>query len=149
MTKSSKNHTSRQNIVIKYLLLIVFFAVSISTMGQVYKLRSTAFSSKYKINEYSWSEWSEWEKTSLLIVINMNDERFTIYSQKTQVYDIIEYDGESTNNDGDRTFSYLCANKDGLRCEVRLVRRDSMNGELQLYVDFNDMSWAYAVYSVD
>jgi len=117
--------------------------------GQVLKVRSTSLSYKYKINDYSWSEWSDPTETSVLIVLDEDIDRITIYSAKKQIYDITENDGKTTDSDGDEIWSFLCVNEDGLDCRVRLVRLNSQNGRLQLYVDFNDMNWVYNVYTLD
>jgi hypothetical protein len=102
---------------------------------------------RYKINEYRWSKWSEWENSSVLIVINTETERITIYSKATQIYDIVEYEGKERDYDGDTTLSCYCVNKDGLTCRIRLVGNPQI-GRNQLYVDFDDMSWVYNVYNI-
>jgi hypothetical protein len=119
------------------------------TREKVIKLRSTAFSSKHKINEYKWSNWSDWEEASVLITIDTDNDRITIYSSERQVYDIAENEGESTDEDGDETLSLYCIDDEGLKCTVRLVFLYSQNGKNQLYVDYNDISWVYNVYALD
>jgi hypothetical protein len=146
--ESPKSLTSRRNSITKYLLFIILFAVSTSAIGQVYKLRTTEFASKYQINNYRWSEWTEWKDASILIVINLKKERITIYSKETQIYDIIEDEGQKTDSEGNKTYSLFCVNADGVTCRVRL-RAPAKNGRMQLYVDFKDMMWVYNVYFVD
>jgi hypothetical protein len=120
-----------------------------STHGKVIKLRTTAFSSRHKINEYSWSNWRDWEKASVLITIDTDNDRITIYSAERQVYDIAENEGESTDEDGDETLSLYCVDNDGTKCRVRLVYLNSQNERIQLYVDYSDVSWVYNVYALD
>jgi len=131
------------------LTLILFLFLSISASGQVYKLKSSSFSSKYKINDYKWSDWSEWEETSVLITMDIDKERITIYSKETQVYDVAENEGETIDDDGDKTLSFFCVDKEGLTCRVRLMRLNSQNGRNQLYVDYKDLKWVYNVYLLD
>lgn len=131
------------------LTAIVFLAFSTVSFGQVYKLKSTSYSSKYKINDYKWSDWDEWEETSVLITIDLKNERITIYSKLTQVYDIAENEGEEYDNEGDKTLSLYCIDKEGLTCRIRLVKLISQGGRNQLYVDYKDMNWVYNVYSLD
>ena len=130
-------------------LIFIFLTLSFSSVGQVYKLKSTGLSSKYKIDEYSWSDWSQFEECSVLITIDMNKERITIFSKVTQVYDIAEYEGQSTDGDGDDFTSFFCVNDEGLTCRVRLAKLNSQDGLLQIYVDFSDLKWVYNVYSLD
>jgi hypothetical protein len=124
-------------------------ASTTSAQKKVIKLRSTAFSSRHKINEYKWSNWEDWKETNVLITIDTENDRITIYSAERQVYDIAEDEGESTDEDGDETFSLYCVDDDGVRCRVRLVYLNSRDGEVQLYVDYSDMSWVYSVYALD
>jgi hypothetical protein len=124
-------------------------ASATSTRGKVIKLRSTAYSLRHKINEYKWSDWDDWEDANVLITIDTDNDRITIYSAERQVYDIAENDGESTDDDGDETLSLYCVDKDGIKCRVRLVSLNSRNGKIHLYVDYNDVSWVYNVYALD
>jgi hypothetical protein len=130
-------------------LVLVLVFLSTITLGQVYKLKSFSFSSKQKINSYAWSDWSDPSETSVLITFDLNKERITIYSQTTQVYDIAEYEGQTTDEDGDDFLSYYCVNQDGLTCRVRLAKLNSQNGRNQVYVDFSDLKWMYNVYTLD
>ena len=139
----------KRQLIKTFGLMIVLLTFSATAFGQVYKLKSTSFSSKYKINDYRWSEWSEATESSVLITFDLNKERITIYSKTTQVYDIAEYEGKTTDEDGDDFYSYYCVNEDGLTCRVRLAKLNSQNGRNQVYVDFSDMRWMYNVYSLD
>jgi hypothetical protein len=139
----------KRQLIKSFGLMIVLLTFSATAFGQVYKLKATSFSSKYKINDYRWSEWSEATKSSVLITFDLNKERITIYSKTTQVYDIAKYEGKTTDEDGDDFYSYYCVNGNGLTCRVRLAKLNSQNGRNQVYVDFSDMKWMYNVYSLD
>lgn len=128
-------------------VFLLVFSVSIS-FGQVLKLKSTSFSSKHK-SEYGWTDWAEWVEASVLITIDLQKERITIYSAEKQIYDIAENEGKEYDSDGDETLSLYCVDKDGLTCRIRFVTLNSKDNQLQLYVDYNDMQWVYNVYSLD
>jgi hypothetical protein len=128
------------------ILLLIFTS---SAFGQVYKMRSTSLSSKYKINNYRWSDWSEAEEASILMTIDMNKDRIIIYSKETQIYDIAEYEGKTTDDDGDDFISYYCVNEEGITCRVRLAKLNSQNGRNQIYIDFSDFRFVYNVYYLD
>jgi hypothetical protein len=119
-----------------------------STEEDIVKLRSTTFSVKYK-EDGIWSKWSAWEDASILIVIDGSKNRITIYSAQQQVYDVIDTDEEGTDEDGDDVLSFLCIDKDGTKCGVKLVAIRGANERLQLYVNYSDMSWVYNVYGLD
>jgi hypothetical protein len=131
------------------LILSIIFFTSNFVYGQVHKLRSTSYSSKYMINEYSWSEWSEAEETNVLITFDLTNNRITIYSKITQIYDIAQYEGKTTDEDGDDILSYFCIDKDGIKCRLKCLKLNSRNGIMQIYVYYSDMSWVYNVYSLD
>lgn len=79
----------------------------------------------------------------MLVVINQDKDRITVYSREMQEYDIYDYDGEEDDRYGGTTISYRCVDDSGLRCGIRL--RVQADGSLQLYVDYNDAMWVYGL----
>lgn len=127
----------------KKLLFILILIFSICAVkAQTYKYYTTCFAYKYYEN-YGWTDWSEWERSHMLVVISTDSNIINIYSDKIQEYDIYEYTGEENDDDGGSSFLFQCVNKDGLRCQVRL--RVQSDGSKQLYVDFNDAMWVYGL----
>ena len=127
----------------KKLLFILILIFSICAVkAQTYKYYTTCFAYKYYEN-YGWTDWSEWERSHMLVVISTDRKIINIYSDKIQEYDIYEYTGEENDDDGGSSFLFQCVNKDGLRCQVRL--RVQSDGSKQLYVDFNDAMWVYGL----
>lgn len=145
MTEHQNINNMERKILTTVFLLV--FSVSIS-FGQVLKLKSTSLSSKYK-TEYGWTDWAEWEEVSVLITIDLQKERITIYSAEKQIYDIAENEGKEYDSDGDEILSFYCVDKDGLMCRIRFVTLHSVDNQLQLYVDYNNMKWVYNVYFLD
>lgn len=120
------------------LSLLVFSFVFAS--AQTYKFNAYELSYRY-VDDYGyWTDWSDWEDTSILVVISLDREVVSIYSQETQEYDIYNYEGESNDSNGE-TMTFNCVNEDGLRCDMRI--RVQNDGIKQLYIDFSDMSWVY------
>lgn len=125
-------------------MMILFCLSSVTTDAQTYKYQTTSFA--YKTYDYQWkrwTEWSDWENSSMLVVISLDREVISIYSQSIQEYDIVEYQGEERDSDGGESVKFLCVNEDGLRCNIRL--RTQRDGQRQLYVDFSDMMWVYSI----
>jgi hypothetical protein len=139
----------KKNIIGIVAMTALFFLTTANVFGQVYKLKSTSLSSKHKINEIKWSEWSDATETSVLITFDLTNGRITIYSKETQVYDVAEYEGKTTDKDGDDIYSYYCIDKDGSKCRVKWVKLHSQNERMQMYVYYGDMSWLYNIYSLD
>jgi hypothetical protein len=130
-------------------LFLVLLTISTTGFSQVHKLKSVSFSSRYKINDYNWSAWSESSESSVLITFNLTNDRITIYSEQKQVYDIVEYEGKTTDSEGDDIFSYYCVDNDGLTCRVKWLQLNSQNGRMQMYVYYSDINWLYNIYPLD
>lgn len=127
------------------LLAALMLCFGFAAKAQVYKFNATDFSIKY-YNEQrgQWDDWSKWEKSHMLIVMNYDAEKFTIYSKEKQEYDIYEYE-ETGDSDGEggKVWSYLCVNTEGSRCRIHL--RQQNDGPWQMYIDFNDVMWVYCM----
>jgi len=125
----------------KFLLMILFVLCVNGVDAQTYKFKTTDFAYKGVVNN-QWTDWTDWQSCDLLVVISVDRNMITIYSQDTQEYDIVEYQGEETDNEG-KSMKFLCVNEDGLRCLIRL--RVQNDGAKQLYVDFSDAMWVYNI----
>ena len=125
----------------KIMMVFAFLLTVMSMDAQTYKFKTTAFAYK-TLGHYGWSRWTDWEQSSMLVVINADRDVITVYSQDPQEYDIIDYQGEERDSNG-KSIRYLCVNEDGLRCNIRL--RKQYDGSIQLYVDFNDVMWVYSL----
>lgn len=60
------------------------------------KLRTTAVAYRIKKNA-QFTQWSKWEKTSVLVSINIRDGRIAIDSSMEQIYDILDGYYDDTN----------------------------------------------------
>ena len=124
----------------KFILLFLLAFSAVVASAQSFKLNAYELSYRYVDGDGEWSEWSDWEKISILIVFYHDEELITIYSQKTQNYKVKEYVGENEDSDGN-SMTFNCVNDDGVNCNIRI--RAQKNGVRQLYVDFEDFSWVY------
>ena len=129
--------------ILSFLLLFSF----ITSYSQVSKCRAYGYSYKIKKDSGYWTDWSDLEDVDILIVFNFEKDRIQIYSAEFQEYDIYDIYDEVVDSDGDTTHKMSCVDKDGLRCSLRLLKRN--NGMLQLYIDYNDAYIAYDIYSLD
>lgn len=128
-----------------YLMLVCgLFALSTS-FAQTYKYQTTDFAYKYK-NDYGvWTNWSEWEPSNMLVVLSLDRNILSIYSKELQEYDIYDWgNGFESESDGGSSWKLRGVNRDGLRCGIRL--RVQSDGQMQMYIDFNDFMWVYCVY---
>ena len=123
--------------------LLLFASVFAShAYAEVLKLKAYSFSARSTDRYGNWSDWSDWSDCNILVVSD-DDSRVKIYSEETQEYDIISSE-EIRDSKGVKATEFHCVDKNGLRCSLRL--RVEKNDNIQLYVDYNDISFVYNVY---
>ena len=123
-----------------------FFALTLLLFASVFA--SHAYAEVLKLKAYSFSarstdHYGNWSDCNILVVIG-EDSRVKIYSKETQEYDIISSEEEVSDHQGGTVTEYHCIDKDGLRCSLRL--RVEKNDNIQLYVDYDNLSFVYNVY---
>jgi hypothetical protein len=119
-----------------FLSLIVLLLSFVSNAQSVLKIR-TSHSCEKHIDYYgNWTDWSEWKEANILIVVDSQKDRITIYTETTQIFDIIENEGESLSDKGDPTFNYYCVDENGAKCRIRIVKRTTLT---QIYVDYSNL----------
>ena len=126
------------------LTLLLFASVFAShAYAEVLKLKAYSFSARSTDHYGNWSDWADRSDCNILVVIG-EDSRVKIYSKETQEYDIISSEEEVSDHQGGTVTEYHCIDKDGLRCSLRL--RVEKNDNIQLYVDYDNLSFVYNVY---
>ena len=126
----------------KLILLLLFMMSSILVEAQIYYFRTTEFASKYKTGS-SWTSWSNWQGSDMLMTMNFNTDVVTIYSPQTQVYRIIKYIRNYTDNSGGQQMEFSFIDQDNDRGHMRL--RIERNGNSQVYIDFANLVFVYNV----
>jgi hypothetical protein len=128
------------------LLLLGLLLAPIVSHGQIIKARAVNAAFRYK-NEYTgkWNDWSKWTETNIIVLIDGDEQRITVYSDETQIYDMVKVLFNGTDSDGDRVWKWLCINADGLRCHVRLIKLNQLGGKWHLYIEFDDLMWVYSI----
>ena len=122
-----------------FLLFILVATITASAESLVFK--STHYSQQVLSNG-KWDKWTKWEPCEVKIDIDLDTDRVTIYSNRTQVYKITDYVGK-TENKGDVSVKYLFVDQDGDKGTLRLrIRKD---GRSEIYIDFANIRWSYIV----
>ncbi|MBO5816492.1 MAG: hypothetical protein J6R26_00890 [Paludibacteraceae bacterium] len=123
------------------LALLLTFVGTIS--AEVLKMKATSVAYKYE-NEYGyWTDWTDWEECSILVVVDVDGDRITIYSSTPQEYDIYDSEYEESDGEGGTIQTFHSVDKDGSRCDLRI--RITKDGDVQLYVDYSDVMLVYNV----
>ena len=120
----------------------MLFGTSLDSKAQVYYYKTYEFAIKYKTNGV-WSNWSDWERSNMTLTIDIDRDVITVYSEKRQVYIVLEYLDSYKDDSGGTQIKYYVIDQDGDKGYVRL--RIEKNGNSQVYIDFNDVMWVYNV----
>lgn len=120
-------------------MMLFSFAVS---KADVAMYRAHYFAYKY-VNDYGrWTSWSNWEDSDIRISLDLDKEKIVIYTEITQVYYILTYNGEYQDNKGGLQAEFKVVDQDGDYGIIRLRRQN--DGTTQLYVEFSNIMWVYS-----
>ena len=132
----------------KYILIIMMmfgmlFGTSTVCNAQTYYYKTFEFAIKYKSTSGVWGNWSDWQPSNMTLTIDLDTDIITVYSEKRQVYRVLENMGSYTDESQGRQTKFYVIDQDGDYGYVRL--RIEKNGNSQVYVDFGDVMWVYNV----
>jgi hypothetical protein len=129
----------------KKLLILLLLLINTTLFGQsVVKLRANSFCEKHTVYG-QWTEFTSWKETNILIVIDGDKQRVTVYSAQTQTYDIITNDGLSLSEFGERTQNYTCIDENGVQCRMRVIERSQSTN---IIFDFANIIFCYNVHEI-
>ena len=127
-----------------FVLMLMLGFVFTSANAQVQYYRTTAYAEARVYN--GTYVWSDWQKSDMTLVINLNTDVITIYSPRIQIYQVYgtANNGNAyTDSSGGTNIKFYVIDQDGDRGEVRL--RIERNGNSQIYVDFNNVAFVWNV----
>ncbi len=129
----------------KYFLSVLIAICCVAgAYAEVGKFQATSAAYKlYNYNSRRWSGWSDWTPTNILVVVNYDIDRVTIYSKNIQEYDVYATDSTGARDSNGETETFSCVDQDGKRCDIRIRRQ--YDGAVQIYVDYSDASLVYNV----
>lgn len=137
----------KQNKMKKLFLFVTFlFMFLVNMMGQDLWYKTFEVSMIHKKEDGSWTNWSDWEKCVVTVWFNLKKDVITIFSAKTQRYQVLKLEDPPQDSDGKQVKFYV-KDQDGDYGHIRL--RIEKNGYSQLYVDYSDVSWVYNVRRVE
>lgn len=124
-----------------FITLLLGLICCTAVQAQVQWYKTTDFAYRYVSNGY-WTDWSDWESSNLNIKFDLENDLIIIYSSKTQLYKVIEVLNPPSDSTGQQV-KFKIVDQDYDIGSLRL--RVENNGNLQIYVDFADISWVYNV----
>ncbi len=124
---------------------IVFFFLSLLMAGaQTYKFMATGLSVMEKNEKGEWGKWSDLKETSLIISLDTTKNRFILYSQEIQLYEIVSYQ-EKEENENDLVYPFTCRDDDGVPFTLSIITRKNQNNRKQLYINHKDFIVVYNI----
>jgi hypothetical protein len=123
----------------KIILLLFILTLTKLSFSQVEKYRSIRFSMIDFTKENS--VWSEWLDDFTLITFDLEKERFVIYNDEKEIYDVVRLEKE-TKDKGMTTMEYLCVDEQGLECYINLIIKDS-ESEFEIEVIYANVGMTY------
>lgn len=133
-----------KNRMITKLVILLLLFVSLPATAQVIKFRTAAYAeNKYNYYTQKWSGWSDWEKSNMLLTIDLQNDLVTIYSPVTQVYRIYKAEESYYDSDGDFNLPFKFIDQDGDKGTLKLLQRTS--GSFEIYIEFLNVRWCYRV----
>ena len=129
----------------KFLLAMVVALVGLTSNAESLWFTAYSYAIKYKTeyNRNNSKGWSDYERCSVPIEFDLDNDLITIYSNKTQLYAIYDDAGEYTDSEGGKQKGFYVPDQDLDKGLIRL--RIARDGTSQLYIDFNDVGWVYNV----
>jgi hypothetical protein len=136
----------------KYLLLfgIIIYSFNFQLSSQVLKFKAYSHATKVKsFNEdfdLVWEKWSDWQENSSLITIDSKTDRIKVFSNKTQIFDIIEYNEEVKDE-----FYFDCVDNEGKELKLELFKKWTEKDEMyfQFYIRKDDIQVVFNLKLLD
>lgn len=128
----------------KRILLILCMLISIPLAAQTLSFRTTAYAqNEYNYYTQTWSGWSDWVSSDMLLTINLNSDIVIIYSPVKQTYRIYDSVENYYDSDGDLNVIFKFIDQDGDRGNMRFLQRAT--GSSEIYIEFSNVRWCYTV----
>lgn len=112
------------------LLFLVSFYIG---NAQTYKFKATAFSVSQLKKSGEWTAWSKSQPTELLINLDRSKNRFVVYSEVIQLYNIYKYE-EKKETEKEAINRYFCVDNEGLDTVITIVMPKQNSSRKQIYI---------------
>ena len=124
--------------------LVLGFQVS---YGQSYRFKTSGFSVLEKNERGSWGKWTDLDLVNLMVTLDTNKNRIVVYSQRIQLFKIMEYQ-PAEENDTDIVYSFTCTDNEGVSCTVSIITRKKQDNRKQLYINYEDRIIVYNIFNM-
>ena len=129
----------------KLFITTLFLFLFNNVFSQVYKWRASDFSSRQNLVSGSWTDWTPWSTSGVLIVAS--NERVNVYSSTPQVYDMIETVTKNYDDKSNPIYSVMCVDENGTRCKM-IWYHTSDSGSYVIF-QFSNLELMYKVVQLE
>jgi hypothetical protein len=128
---------------IGFIIMFLFFGLN-QGFSQTYKFKTTGLSVSLKGENGKFSDWSELKSVNLVVNLDTNKNRFVIYSEVIQLFEIVEYLPEEETNT-DIIYSFVCKDTNGEDATLSIITRKNQDNRKQLYIKYEDRVLVYNI----
>jgi hypothetical protein len=132
----------------KLYILLLFLGLGLQcSYGQTYKFKTSGLSVLEKNEKGKWGKWSELDLVNILVTLDTNKDRFVIYSQVIQLFEIINYQPKE-ENETDIVHSFTCKDNNGEDCTLSIITRKKQDHRKQLYINYDNRILVYNIFTI-
>ena len=134
-----------------FLLIFAFGFFNCYAQSEITYFETVDFAYKEKTADGNWTDWSDWEDSNLIVcwVHNDSTDTFIINSEKTQIYNIVEYCEKVTDDNGGTQMIYKAKDQNNGICKIRYrVDEYSLVGISQIYIIYNNIKVVYNIHKI-
>lgn len=133
---------------LKLFLVLFFLSIGIQqTYSQTYRFKTSGLSVLEKTAKGKWGKWSDLNLVNILVTLDTNKDRFVVYSQAIQVFEVIEYI-PTQENDTDIVYSFTCKDNNGDDCTIAIITRKQQENRKQLYITYDNRIIVYNIFNM-
>lgn len=133
---------------LKLFLVVLFVSFGMQQgYSQTYKFKTSGVSVLEKNNKGKWEKWSDLQLVNILVTLDTNKNRFVVYSEIIQLFEIVDY-VPVQENDTDIVYSFACKDNNGLDCTISIITRKLQENRKQLYITYDDHIILYNIFNM-
>jgi hypothetical protein len=126
-----------------FFIMFLFFGFN-QGFCQSYKFKTTGLSVSLKGDNGKFSDWSELKSVNLVVNLDTTKNRFVIYSEVIQLFEIVEYLPEEETKT-DIIYSFVCKDTNGEDATLSIITRKNQDNRKQLYIKYEDRVLVYNI----
>ena len=132
-----------------FLTLATFlFMLPSSVNAQILRYKASSFSVMEKVAKDKWSDWSNFEPSTVMIAIDSKKSRIVVSSQEIQLFKIMSF-GEPIINKNTETLILNCLDNDRGSCSIIIITHKDEEDRVQFYINYQDVKMVYNVYKTE